>query len=186
MSNTLSGRQFLVGFTLVMGLVAIGGFFVLRQASSRRFAVSIHMVPESPLPDVVTLGRPIKVRIDKRSAGRSPLPAVAMLLDGNGRLLADLRPLAVRELPRGKRAEDVEFPPLTEVPGQRLTATIVLRLPPEQLPAARAYIAAVLRDTEANPGQGGQLPKVFERILLRCRELGGHAELAQIEVREKL
>lgn len=181
MSSGLSGRWFLLGFALILATVAAIGYVVLGQASDRRFAVSIHMVPESPLPDVVTLGHPIKVRIDKRSAGRSPLTAYALLLDGDGRLLADFQPLRVHEGPRGKPAEDVEFAPLTALPGQHLVAAVVLRLQPDQLSEVRAYISELLR---TNAGSG--LPKIFERILFHARSLGGHAELVQIEVREKL
>lgn len=186
MSSGLSGRWFLLGFTLVLATVAVIGYLVLRQASDRRFAVSIHMVPDSPLPDVVTLGHPIQVRIDKRSAGRSPLTAYAMLLDGDGRLLVDLQPLRIHEGRRGKPAEDVEFAPLTALPGQHLIAAVVLRLAPEQLSEARAFIAEVLRETSPAGQASAGLPKIFERILLRARALGGHAELVQIEVREKL
>jgi hypothetical protein len=202
--SPLNGRKFFFGFAAVIFVVAVVGFVVLRQASSRRFAMSIHSVPESSQADIVTLGKPILVRIDKRSAGRSPLLAYALLLDGNGRPLksdappgsVDLHELVVRELPGGKRTEEALFPPLTEVPGQRLLAAIVIRLPEGQLAAAKPQLTAVLYPEQAAaaapPATSGKrsrrtgLPAVFSRVLVLSRDLGGHAELAQVEVREKL
>src|SRR5262245_8654169 len=116
MATQLYGRYFIIGFAAVILIVAALGYFGLRRASDRRFATSIHSVPESAAADLVPLGNPIRVRIDKRSAGRSKLTAFAMLVDGNGRLIADLQPLEVRELETGKRSEEVVFSPLTALP----------------------------------------------------------------------
>ena len=124
MAIQLQGRYFIPGFAAVILIVATLGFFMLRSGQDRRFAISIHSVPESSAPDLVSLEVPIRVRIDKRSAGRSPLQAFGMLLDGDGRLIAPLSPLTVRDLENGKRTEDVLFQPLTAMPGQRLLAAI--------------------------------------------------------------
>jgi len=183
MPTQFSGRIFILGFAAVIAVVAVVGFFELRRASDRRFAISIHSLPESPHPDLVALSTPILVRIDKRSAGRSSQTALAMLFDGNGRPLSELQPLTVRKLEGGKRAEDVVFPGLTTLPGQRLLAAIVLRLPAEQVAAAPSGIAAVLQSLL--PGHRS-LPDVFGHILTFSRGLGGHAEMAQVEVRKKL
>lgn len=185
MAMQLSGRSFIFGFAAVIAVVAALGFMGLRNASDRRFAISIHSIPESAQPDLVPLGSPIKVRVDKRSAGRSKLTAFGMLLDGNGRQLADLQPLEVRTLENGKPGEDVVFPPLLAMPGQRLLAAIVLRLPPAEAEAALSRVRGVIeKSTQRKPTPS--LPGVFGSILALCRELGGHAELTQVEVREKL
>lgn len=185
MAMQLSGRPFIIGFAVVIAVVATLGFLGLRNASDRRFAISIHSVPESTHADLVPLGSPIKVRIDKRSAGRSKLQAFAMLLDGNGRLLADLSPLQVGTLDSGKPTEDTVFPPIETMPGQRLLAAIVLRLPPGDVETARQRVHGVIeKSTQRKPHPS--LPGVFGSILAVCRELGGHAELTQVEVREKL
>jgi len=191
MPTQLSGRSFILGFAVVIAIIAAIGFVILRGASEGRFAISIHMIPESPHADLVSLGNPILVRIDKRSAGRSPLTAYAMLLDGNGRLLADLKPLSAHALPNGKRGEDAVFPPLETLPGQRLLAAIVIRISDDRLAEARTRITQILQPPEQatagkKPRAQLSLPNVFSRVLVMSRELGGRAELAQVEVRERL
>jgi hypothetical protein len=185
MATQLSGRPFIIGFATVIALVASIGFFTLRNAQDRRFAISIHSIPESAHADLVPLGSPLRVRIDKRSAGRSKLLAFAMLLDGDGRLLAEMSPLEVRTLPNGKPGEDTLFPPLEKLPGQRLLAAIVLRLPPAQVETAKQRVRGVI-DKSLLRKPTPSLPGVFGSILTLSRELGGHAELTQVEVREKL
>lgn len=185
MATQLSGRPFIIGFAVVIAAVAALGFWGLRNASDRRFAISIHSVPESTHADLVPLGSPIRVRIDKRSAGRSKLQAFGMLLDGNGRLLADMQPLEIRDLDNGKRSEEAIFSPLEAMPGQRLLAAIVLRLPPTQVDEARPRVRGVIEKSNLKKPTPS-LPGVFGSILALCRELGGHAELTQVEVREKL
>ena len=176
------GQTIIIILSTAIAVVAVVGFLTLRKAQHLRFATSIHSVPESPYHDLVPLGQPIKVRIDKASAGHSPLKALALLLDGEGMKLAELRPLVTLTLPSGKLTEEAEFPPLTTLPGQRLLAAAVLRLP-EDSPAARARIAAAIL---AGQARHKQLPAVFSNILAASKELGGHAELTQVEVREKL
>lgn len=185
----LSGRKFIFGFAAVIAVVALFGFFTLRKASDRRFAISIHMIPDSTHEGRISLHRPILVRIDKRSAGRSPFRAFALLFDGNGRPLpefgTEMRPLIIRELPTGKRTEEVDFPPLTTLPGQRLLAAVVVRLPESQIDVARTRLPdAIHLDLEQQTKDA--LPRVFGRILSLSRNLGGHAELTQAEVRDKL
>jgi hypothetical protein len=180
--NSVRGKSLILVFAALIAVVAVVGFFTLRRAQHLRFATSIHAVPESPYADLVPLGEPIKVRIDKASAGHSPLKALAMLLDGDGNQLAGLRPLSIYRLPSGKLTEEAEFSPLVAMPGQRLLAAAVLRLP-EDTPQVRARIDAALI---AGQRRNKQLPAVFSNILAACKELGGHAELTQVEVREKL
>lgn len=175
----LSGRMFVIGFAVVIACVAALGYFTLRNASKGRFAISVHMIPESPHADQVSLGNPIVVRIDKRSAGRSPLLAMAMLLEGNGRQLSDLRPLDVRQEGDRKKTEEVVFPPLTALPAQRLLAAIVIRSPASQLDVLRMELARIQHAPSS-------LPQVFGEIFKASRKLGGHAELVQVEVRDKL
>lgn len=185
MAIQLSGRSFIIGFAVVIAAVGAFGFWGLRNASDRRFAISIHSVPESTHADLVPLGSPIKVRVDKRSAGRSKFQAFGMLLDGNGRLLADLLPLEVHTLENGKPGEDVLFPPIEAMPGQRLLAAIVVRLPPSEVETGKQRVHGVI-EKSAQKKPNPSLPGVFGSILAACRELGGHAELTQVEVREKL
>lgn len=178
----MRGKTLILVLSTAIAIVAVVGFLTLRRAQHLRFATSIHAVPESPYHDLVPLGQPIKVRIDKASAGHSPLLAVALLLDGEGSKLADLQALSIYKLPSGKLAEEAVFPPLTRLPGQRLLAAAVIRLPVDS-PAARARIDAAVT---AGQQRHQKLPAVFSNILAASKELGGHAELTQVEVREKL
>lgn len=181
----LRGRNLILIFFTAIAVSAALGYFTLRKASYLRFAISIHMVPESPYRDLIELNRPVLVRIDKRSAGNSPLRAQAALLDGKGGLVAPLQPLVVKALPSGKRTEETVFPPLTTLPSQRLVATAVLRLPPPAWDDA-AVLARLQHALSLGGRPDSTLPRVFSNVLAVCRELGGHAELTQIEVREKL
>lgn len=179
------------GFAGVIVCVAIFGFLTLRHASERRFAISIHTIPEAQHADIIDLDKPLVIRIDKRSAGRSPLMAYAMLLDGEGHQISptsdgdglNIVPLTAHDLGGGKRKEDVELPALAKMPSQRLLAAIVMRLPDEKLQVARPRIV----DALGRPGPKGKssLANIFSRILYICRELGGHAELTQVEVRDR-
>jgi hypothetical protein len=178
----MRGQTLILLLSSAIAVVAVVGFLTLQKAQHLRFAVSIHAVPESPYHDLVPLGQPIRVRIDKASAGHSPLKALALLLDGDGNKVAELRTLRTYQLPTGKLTEEAEFPPLERLPGQRLLATAVLRLP-EDSPAARARIEAAIL---AGQQRHKMLPAVFSNILAASKELGGHAELTQVEVREKL
>lgn len=180
--NGVRGQTVIIILSTAIAIVAVVGFLTLRKAQHLRFAISIHAVPESPYHDLVALGQPIKVRIDKASAGHSPLKALGLLMDGEGMKLAELRPLVTFALPTGKLTEEAEFPPLGSMPGQHLLAAAVLRLP-EDTPAAREQIETAIR---AGQQRNKKLPAVFSNILAASKALGGHAELTQVEVREKL
>ena len=67
----MRGQTLILLFSTAIAVVAVVGFLTLQRAQHLRFATSIHAVPESPYHDLVPLGQPIKVRIDKASAGRS-------------------------------------------------------------------------------------------------------------------
>src|SRR5437879_4204931 len=95
----MRGQTLVLLLSSAIAIVAVVGFLTLRKAQHLRFATSIHAVPESPYHDLLPLGQPIKVRIDKASAGRSPLKALALLLDGDGNKIAELRPLRTYRLP---------------------------------------------------------------------------------------
>lgn len=174
--KAIPGRLFIFGFALVIALVAAVGFRTLKQAQDRRFAASLHAVPPGGAPDEVPLASQIVVRIEKRTAGRSDQTAVALLLDGNGRLLADLQPLSTKTLERGQRVEETIFAPLASVPAQRIVAAVILRVPPEQEADVRAAIRQILQAVEQ---RNGQLREAFGNLLPTVRRLGGHAELVQ-------
>ena len=65
---------------------------------------------------------------------------------------------------------------------EAITAAELRRLPVDS-PEARARIEAAII---AGQQRHRQLPAVFSNILAASKELGGHAELTQVEVREKL
>lgn len=177
--RAIPGRIFIFAFALVIALVAAVGFRTLKQAQDRRFAVSLRAQPEGAAPDEIPLTSQLVVRIEKRTAGRSDQAAWALLLDGRGRLLADLQPLAPKTLDNGKRVEETVFPPLGQVPAQRIVAAVVLRTPPEQEAAARSAITQILQAVEQ---RNGQLREAFGNLLPTIRRLGGHAELVQGQV----
>ncbi|MFO0577934.1 MAG: hypothetical protein U1A78_28325 [Polyangia bacterium] len=182
MKKPIRGQLLFALFALAVAVFAAFSYTALRRAQHLRFAISIHAVPESPYKELVPLNVPIQVRIDKRTAGHSPLIALAMLLDGNGVKLRELQPMAVRTLPSGKLTEEATFEPLTALPGQGLLAGVVVRLPADT-PELRARIESALTSGQAKKPS---LPRVFSHMLATSRELGGHAELTQVMVREKL
>lgn len=176
------GNIFFAIFATTIAIVAVIGFTTLRKAQHLRFAISIHTVPESPYHDLVPLGQPILLRIDKASAGRSPLKAFGYLLDGNGAKLTDAKPLLRKTLPSGRLTEEAEFPALTALPGQRLLAATVVRLP-QDTPEARLQLESAM---QAGLRKKASLPSAFSNLLAAAKQLGGHAELTQVEVRTKL
>lgn len=182
MKKPIRGQVLFALFALAVAVFAAFSYTALRRAQHLRFAISIHSVPESPYKELVPLGAPIQVRIDKRTAGRSPLVGLAMLLDGDGQTLQPLTPMVLRTLPSGKRVEEATFQPLTKLPGQRLLAGVVVRLPADT-PELRGSVEAALASGQA---QKASLPRTFSHLLATVRGLGGHAELTQVEVREKL
>lgn len=177
--KAIPGRLFILGFALVIACVAAIGFRTLRQAQDRRFAVSLRAEPAANAPDELPLGRSLVVRIEKRTAGRSPQGAWAFLLDGSGGLLADLQPLVPRTLENGKTVEETMFPPLTSPPAGRQIAAVVVRMPKEQEPAMREHISQILTAVRT---RRGQLREAFGNLLPTMRRLGGHAELVQGQV----
>ena len=177
--KAIPGRLFIFGFALVIALVAAVGFRTLKQAQDRRFAVSLRALPAASAPDEIPITSQIVVRIEKRTAGRSDQTAWALLLDGSGRLLAELQPLSAKTLDNGKRVEETTFPPLGRVPAQRIVAAIVVRMPPENEAQIRAALSQILHAVEQ---RNGQLREAFGNLLPTVRRLGGHAELVQGQV----
>jgi hypothetical protein len=187
MKKPIRGQLLFALFALAVAAFASFSYVALRRASHLRFAISIHSVPESPYKEFLPLRAPIQVRIDKRSAGRSKLASLAMLLDGEGNKLQDLRPMAVRTLPNGKLTEEANFDPVETMPRTPLLAAVVVRLPADT-PELRERINAALSSGQARRDQAARtaLPRAFSHILATARELGGHAELTQVELKEKL
>lgn len=187
MKKPVRGQIMFGLFALAIAVFASFSYVALRRASHLRFAISIHAVPESPYKELLPLNVPIQVRIDKRTAGHSPLAAMAMLLDGEGNKLQDLRKMEVRTLPSGKLTEEATFEPLTALPRTPLLAAVVVRLPADT-PELRAQINDALTAGQARKDKGARtaLPRAFSHVLAKSRELGGHAELTQVELREKL
>lgn len=177
--KAIPGRLFILGFALVIACVAALGFRSLRQAQDRRFAISLRAEPAAQAPDELPLGRSLVVRIEKRTAGRSPQPAWALLLDGSGSPLAELQPLQPRQLDNGKTVEETTFAPLQTAPAGRIVAAVVVRMPREQEATMRATITGVL---SAVRERHGQLREAFGNLLPTIRRLGGHAELVQGQV----
>lgn len=177
--KAIPGRLFILGFALVILCVAALGFRSLKQAQDRRFAVSLRAEPAAAAPDELPLGRALQVRIEKRTAGRSPQGAWALLLDGSGSLLADLQPLSPRTLENGKTVEETVFPALQTAPAGRIVAAVVVRMPKEQEPAMRLAISQILGAVRE---RHGQLREAFGNLLPTIRRLGGHAELVQGQV----
>ena len=95
------GNIFFAIFATTIAIVAVIGFTTLRKAQHLRFAISIHTVPESPYHDLVPLGQPILLRIDKASAGRSPLKAFGYLLDVFNAFVGAAEPAPVPLPPAG-------------------------------------------------------------------------------------
>nr|HPH26904.1 hypothetical protein [Pseudomonadota bacterium] len=71
---------------------------------------------------------------------------------------------------------------LTALPGQRLLAATVVRLP-QDTPEARLQLESAM---QAGLRKKASLPSAFSNLLAAAKQLGGHAELTQVEVRTKL
>lgn len=175
----IPGRTFMLGFSLLIACVAVYGYLALKNASEGRFAIRIASVPEASVPDHLPLGQPISVRIEKRTAGRSPLSSYAFLLDERGHQIAELQPLKLRDLPTGKTVEETLFSPLGSMPAGRIVAAIVFRIPQSKLPEAQAHIQDVLQLVER---RNGQLREVFGNLRPIVGRLGGYVELTQAQV----
>jgi len=168
------GQRIMGLFFLLLIGVSVVSYLMLRHTARLRFAVAIHALPEAP-DGRLPADRPFVVRIEKASAGRSPYRAAALLLGGDGRPLSPPRLLTVHPGPGGRPMEEAAFPPLGQVPPQRLIGAVVMRLP-DPTPAA---LDRVVRAA----GEGGPMHMVFSRIQTTCQDLGGFAEIVMSEVR---
>lgn len=184
-SATISGRKLLALMAIILTIVGLSSFLYLQKASRLRFAVGVRPVPDEGqrrLP----VDRPFLVQVEKRTAGRSPLKAVALLLDANGQRLWAPQPLVVGH-DGARPTEGVTYPPMIEilrtgqpagaaprVPPQALLGIIVVRLPQLDPPSLQQLDEAV--------GRGGPLHLVYGRIQRLCRTLDGNAEMVSKEL----
>ena len=180
----ISGKKLLGIFALIVAVIGVSSFVYLKRASRLRFAVGVHPIPDEGqrrLP----LDLPFVVQIEKRTAGRTKLQAVSLLLDGNGQRLWPPQPLKIDHEPDGKMAETATYPPLQEIlraggitrlPPQGLVGAIVLRLP--------SLTPEVLAKVDQAVGRGGPLHLVYGRIQRLCSSLDGNAEMVSKEIRQ--
>ncbi|HMU39495.1 MAG TPA: hypothetical protein PKE31_10815 [Pseudomonadota bacterium] len=173
------GSRFVLPLVAVMlvvsGLIVLG----LRESQHRRFAVSLSSMPQHANPKAVSVDRPLVLRIDHTSSKGRNLVALGVLLDADGNPLSELTPLQAVPNEHGKVLQQVVFPPLGKVPVRGLVSGVVMRLE-KDTPQAREQLWAAL---EGQKIKQRQLAKVFTRVIVAARELGGHAEQAQREVK---
>lgn len=173
------GQRLMILLIPVMLAVAGAVILGLRTTQHRRFAVSLSSIPASANPKVVPIDKPLLLRIDHSSPRSQGLVPLAILLDADGNALSELQPLHAVPGPNGKTVEQLEFPPLGKVPVRGLVSGLVMRVS-EDTPAVRARLAEAL---ELGKPKTHQLPRAFTRAIVASRELGGHAEQSQREVR---
>jgi len=176
---TIAGKRFMV--ILLAVILTVAGFAIwgLRSSQHRRFAVSLSAVPPSTNPSIVPIDKPLLLRIDHSSPRSRALVSLAVLLDGDGNPLSEVMPLQQAPGPKGVPVEQLEFPPLGKLPARGLVSGLVMRVR-EDSPAVRARLAEAM---EVGKPKTGQLARVFTRTIVACRELDGHAEQAQRDVR---
>jgi hypothetical protein len=160
---------------VVLAAIAVATRRGLQQVSSERFVITVQAVP--PAGRKLPVDRPLRVRIEKRRAGRPGHKALALLLSGDGRLLSEVRPLRLAQDEDGKVVEEADFPPLQQAPRGGVVA-VVARVPQV---APTAELTAALEQQARVPAAEHQ--QVYSRILALCRQHGGHAEMIAAEVR---
>lgn len=173
------GQRFMVILIVVMLSVAGLAIMGLRSSQHRRFAVSLSTIPPSANPSFVSVDKPLLLRVDHSSPRSRSLVSLAILLDADGNPLSDIVPLHSGPGPKGIPTQQIEFPPLGKVPVRGLVSGLVMRVR-EDSPEARQKIAEAL---ELGKVKSHQLARVFTRVIVVCRELDGHAEQAQREVK---
>ena len=175
----IRGQRFMAVLITVILLVAGSAIWGLSSSQHRRFAVSLSSIPASPNPSVVPIDKPLLLRIDHSSPRSRNLVSLAILLDADGNALSEIVPLASVPGPKGVPIQQLEFPPLGKVPVRGLVSGLVMRVR-EDSPAVRARLTEAL---DLGKPKTHQLPRAFTRAIVACRELDGHAEQAQREVR---
>ncbi len=176
---TFRGQRFMVILILVMLSVAGLAILGLRSSQHRRFAVSLSTMPPSANPGVVGIDKPLVLRIDHSSPRSRDLVSLAILLDVDGNPLSEIVPMHSAPGPKGVPTQQIEFPPLGKSPVRGLVSGLVMRVR-EDTPETRAKLGAAL---ELDKKKAHQLAKVFTQVIVTCRDLGGHAEQAQREVK---
>lgn len=182
---TISGRRLLAAMAIMLTLIGVSSYLYLRQASRLRFAVGVRPVPDEGqrrLP----VDRPFTVQIEKRSAGRSPLRALALLLDANGQRLAPPQALQVGQVD-GQPTEGVTYPPMAEILRAGLPAGAPARIPPQGLVGVIVVRLPRLdpqttQQVDQAVGRGGPLHLVYGRVQRLCRTLDGNAEMVSKEL----
>lgn len=174
-----AGQRFMVVLILIMLTIAGLAIWGLRSSQHRRFAVSLSSIPPSTVPGIVALDKPLLLRVDHSSPLSRSLVSLAILLDADGNPLSDIVPLQAAPGPKGVPIQQVEFPPLGKLPVRGRVSGLVMRVEnssPETI--------AKLKDAlELDKVKSHQLARVFTRTIVTCRELGGHAEQSQREVK---
>ena len=173
------GQRFMVVLLLVILSIAGLAILGLRSSQHRRFAVSLSTVPSSPSASRVPLDQPLLLRVDHSSPRSRSLVSLAVLLDGDGNPLSPVLPMPELPGPKGRPIPQLEFPPLGKRPARGLVSGMVMRVR-QDTPEVRARLAEAM---EVGKPKSGQLARVFTRTIVTCRELDGHAEQAQREVR---
>lgn len=165
------GPRLVLSFALLVALVGGVSFYSMKTSSRLRFAVGIHAIPEAEgrrLP----LDRPLLVQIERGTAGRSSLQALALVVDQNSRLLYPPTPLAVSKGPEGALREAAELPPLRTAPQRGLVSVIVMRLPKDAADPMRVQEAL---------GKGGPLHLSYARLQRFAARHHGAAEMISTE-----
>ncbi len=186
----IRGHTLILGMFAVVAVIAVSGYNALRSASRMRFAIGVYAEPRPGItePGLIAassaetegvirlpLYHPILVRIEKSTAGRSSLQAVALLLTQEGELLFPPQVLLVGKDVQGQPTEQTRFPPLSQTPSQSLLSVVVVRV-------LLASPATVKRITDAVAG-GGPVHLTYSRLLSAARSLSGHAEMVTTEIR---
>lgn len=174
-------RLLLLTFLFLIG-ASTAIYWAMNQTGDGRFAIGLY--PEGPPPPkgefltrregkALPLDRPLVLRIERGTAGRSPLRAVGVLLDGDGGLLGAPRALRLGTGADGKRTEEAPFPALGRVPTQGAVAAAVVRLPAATDEELNQRLVAVVQAAQG----GGGLTATMDRLVALGQRLGGHTEV---------
>lgn len=174
-----SGQRFMI--VLIITMLTFAGLAImgLRSSQHRRFAVSLSTIPPQANSGFVTIDKPLLLRVDHSSPLSSSLVSLAVLLDADGNPLSDIVSLAPVPGPKGKPVQQVEFPPLGKVPVRGRVSGLVMRVKD----SSPETIAKLKEALELDKVKSHQLARIFTRTIVTCRELGGHAEQSQREIK---
>lgn len=174
-----SGQRFMVVLIVIMLTIAGLAILGLRSSQHRRFAVSLSSIPPLTSSGFVAQDKPLLLRVDHSSPLSRSLVSLAILLDADGNPLSELLPLTQVPGPKGVPVQQVEFPPLGKLPVRGRVSGLVMRVKD----SSPETIAKLKEALELDKVKSHQLARVFTRTIVTCRELGGHAEQSQREVK---